>query len=409
MLGRRAANLGTFESLRRPAFRLFFFATLAQFAGMNAQQLARAYLIFDLTESYTLLAGVALAGALPNLVFSLLGGVLADRASKKLLLQIGQVGNAAIAISVGTVLAFGALEAWHLIVAAVAQGMVVSMSLPARQAIIPEIVGERRLMNAVSLNTAGMTMTRLTAPGVAGLIIAVVGAASLYFLMTGLFTLAVLFTARLPYEHRPVDRSSSAGQSLRDLGAGFTYIARERAVLLVLLLNLVMVMFSFPLLLLIAGFAEDVLGAGAFGLGLLLSIMGLGSLLGSLAIASLPPRRRGLLLIASAMLLGVSLLAFAASDVYWLSALIVVAFGVGHAGRMTLSNTLLLSYVDEALRGRVMSLYMMEFGIAQFGVFGIGLLAAAIGPQAAFAASALVLIVLAGGAYLFVPRLRHLE
>ena len=406
---RRRQRPRTFEALRDRTFRLFFITTLAQFWGLQAQQLARGYLVYDLTGSYAALGMVALLGALPNLVFALFGGVLADRLSKLRLLQVGQTLNAIIALSVGVLLATGTLRVEHLMIAAVVQGVGMSISMPARQAIIPEFVTPDRLTNAVSLNAAGMSSMRLVAPGIAGLVIALLGATTLYFLMSAMFILAVAVLAQIPYRHVPRDNPSPwshAGAEMRD---GVRYVRATPAVSLVLLINFAMVIFAMPLLQLIPGFAKDVLDAGPGRLGILVSVMGIGSLVGAMSIASLPDRRRGFLLIMSSVMLGAALLAFSLSTAYWLSLVLIVFFGVGHAGRLTLANVLLLAYTDAEYRGRVMSLYMMQFGVSQLGVFLIALLAAGAGARFAFALSAVLLLIVSIAAYLFLPRLRHLQ
>jgi MFS transporter, DHA1 family, staphyloferrin A biosynthesis exporter len=175
-------------------------------------------------------------------------------------------------------------------------------------------------------------------------------------------------------------------------------------------INVMVVITAMPYMFLLGGFVQDVLNRGADTQGLLLSISGIGSLAGSLVIASFPFKRRGALYLLGSALQGLLLfLAFAfAADVWVMGALFLV-MGVGQATRQSLSNVLVQTYVEDAYRGRVMSVYMLQFNLSQLGAFITGLLAAALGPRAALGGTSLALVVLALGALLFVPRLRNLE
>ena len=171
-LGRRAGSLRTFESLHDAGFRWFFLFTLGQFAALQTQMLAMSFLVYDLTGSFARLGLVALINAVPSLGFSLYGGVLADRTSRRLVLQVGQALQGALAAAVAVLLFLDLLRFEHLIVVVFLQGIAMALMMPARQAIIPEIAGEERLMNAVSLSAAGMTSMRLVAPAIGGMLLA---------------------------------------------------------------------------------------------------------------------------------------------------------------------------------------------------------------------------------------------
>jgi MFS family permease len=162
-------------------------------------------------------------------------------------------------------------------------------------------------------------------------------------------------------------------------------------------------------MMLMAGWVLDVLHGGPGGLGLLISIGGIGSLAGSLVIASLPSRNRGKLFLGGALLLGGTLILFSLSTMFWVSAAIMVFVGVGQSFRMSLSNVLIQSYVADEFRGRVMSIYMMEFSLTSFGTFLIGVLAEVIGPQIAVGGTAVGLVALTLILYVSSPRLRNLH
>jgi MFS family permease len=383
---------------------------------MNAQMFIRGYLVFELTGSYAMLGVISLANALPGIVFSLVGGVVADRVrSKKRLVQILQTFNVANTLAIGLLLAFGALDVWHLVAAAALQGGVMSLMMPSRQVLTQEVVGMDRLMNALALNTAGMNVNRLIMPAAAGGLMAALGGGTgiegaqyVYFLMCGMYLMSMVTLHFVVAPDVARSRGYSLGQAVGELVDGFAYARRDRVVLMLLIVNLLVVMGSMPYLQLLPGFAKSVLGTDAGSLGLLMSIQGIGSLAGSLVIASLPNRNRGRVLLIASSMVGVTLILFSASTLYWLSALILIAVGVAQAGRMALGQVLIQTYTEDQYRGRVQSIYFMEMSLMQFGTFGVGLLANVIGPQWAIGGTAGMVLIVSVFTLLFVPRFRNL-
>ena len=420
--GRR---LGTFDSLIEvPAFRWYMAAMVGNWASMQMQQVVRGFLVYNLTGSYAALGGMALANSAPRLVLALFGGVMADRMPKRLVLQGGQSFNAFLTLSIGLLLAFDLLRFEHLLISAVLQGISNSFTQPSRQALIPEVVGLGRLTNAVALNASGMNTMRLTAPAVAGMMLAFVDFEWVYFLMTGLYMAAVLALMRLP--RRPIEgyedsalgasRRTGSGEDrsgLRDIGDALRYLRGQRALALLLVVHLFIVVFSMPYQRLLPGFVHEVLSNSeqqtALRLGFLYTATGLGALTGSLVIASIPGRRRGKLLLYGTALMGASLLAFAVSEVFWLSAGIVIVMGLGQASRQALSQVLIQTHVTNEYRGRISSIMMMEMGLTSFGTFGFGVLASKLGIQEALGVAAVALMLVSAFVYVFVPRYRDLD
>ena len=422
--GRRGFSLRTFESLRHPAFRWFLASSLGAMSALNMQILVRGYLAFELTDSFSALGLIGLASAIPMLSLSVVGGVLADRIAKKRLLQIGQAGSAVMAIAIGLLVASGQLRFEHLFVASLLQGGVFALMMPASQAIVPEVVGRKGLMNAVSLNAAGMNFVRLLAPAAGGLLIAIVGASWVYFLMAGLYGLAIAALTRVPAALAPVavagdgavarrggllgDALHAAREGQRDLAAGVRYIVRDRDIFQLLAMNFVTSMIGLPFMVMLPGYVREVYGGGAGSLGLLIGVSGAGALAGALVVASLPERRRGLLMLLSAMLIGGSLVAFASTAQFWLGAVFMAVLGVGTAGRQALGAVLLHSYVDNAYRGRVMAVFMMQISLMLGAAFFVGLLAEVIGVRPALASLGVALMLAIGVFLLFSPRLRQM-
>jgi len=346
------------------------------------------------------------------LILSLFGGVIAERVQKKFVMLIGQAASAVVSLGVALTLTLGYLSAehvgswWILIIAGVLQGTIMGLMMPSRQAILPEIVGEEKLMNAVALNVLGMNTLRLLAPAASGFLIAALGFEAVYYATSGMYLMAVVFIAFLPLTST---MTVSGGGALADIKEGLQYVRRETNILLILAFTLFAVILSMPYMMLMPIFAVDVLKVGAQGMGILISVSGIGAIVGSLFLASLPNKKRGLMLLAGSLLLGLALVGFSFSSSWYLSLALIVFVGLGQTVRMTLSNTLIQYYVDDEYRGRVMSIYMMEFGLMGFGVFGAGVLAEAIGVQWAVGGFAMVLVLVSILALAFLPRIRKLD
>jgi len=405
-------NRRTFSSFKNRIYLLYFGALLGQMAAMNMQMLARSLLVYRLTGSGTILGIISVAHAIPMLIFSLFGGIIADRFQKKYVMLAGQSCSALIALAVGLSLHFGYLSAdiegswWILIVASILQGTIMGLMMPSRQSMLPEIVGEQQLMNAVSLNTLGTNTLRIIAPAVTGFLIDAFDFEAVYFSMAGMYLIAVVFILFLPLSSKIRVHTAKAITDIKD---GVQYIRKDRTILLLLLFTLMAVVLSMPYILLMPIFTEDILDVGATGMGVLLSVSGIGAIAGSLFLASSPNKRRGLLLLISSLIMGIALTGFAFSTNWYLSLVIIVFVGLGQTGRMTLGNTLIQYYVQNEYRGRVMSFYMMNFGLTSFGTFFAGVLADRLGAPWALGIFAITLIAMTLLAIVFLPRIRKLD
>jgi MFS family permease len=205
----------------------------------------------------------------------------------------------------------------------------------------------------------------------------------------------------------PADGQPRKG-GLSDLWAGLKYIRTDRVMAVLLGMNFITSLLAMPYLMLLPGYVEDVYGLGAGYLGLMITVSGGGALLGALVIASLPPVRRGLLLMASAILIGFALAAFASTDIYIFGLVLMVFVGIGTAGRQALGQVLIHNYVENEYRGRVMSVYMTQFAVMSLGVFVIGTLSELIGIRVVFASLGLLLVAVTTVLLFTMPRLRKL-
>ncbi|MBI2829722.1 MAG: MFS transporter [Chloroflexi bacterium] len=402
----------TFVSFKNSAYRFYYGGLLGQMTAMNMQQVANSLLIYRLTGSAAILGVMSLANAVSMLFLSLFGGTIADRVQKKYVMLIEQVSSAMVALGIALALTFGYLSQeragswWILVMTSFLQGAIMGLAMPSRQAIIREIVSNEQLMNAVALNTLAMSSLRLIAPGVAGFLIDALDFKAVYYAMTAMYLMSVVSIAFLPRTTRGAFRGSSP---LADIKGGFRYIISEPSISLVLLFTLFVVLLSMPYQQLMPIFTDDILKVGAKGLGILMSVSGIGAITSSLLLAPLPNKKRGLLLLASSFVLGLALVGFAFSGLWFVSLTLSVFIGLGQTGRMALSNILLQHYVRDEYRGRVMSIYMMEFGLTSFATFAAALLAEQVGVQWAVGSLAIVLVVMCLVVLAFVPRLRKLD
>ncbi len=194
-----------------------------------------------------------------------------------------------------------------------------------------------------------------------------------------------------------------------DIKQGLRYILRDRTIFTILILTLVIIILSMPYQMMLPIFADDILKVGATGMGLLMSVSGIGAMAGSLIIASLPNRKRGTMLLISAFILGISLAAFAFSQSIALSLGLMIFVGLGQSGRQTLGSTLLQSYSEKAFLGRVMSINMMDMGLSNMGTFMAGVLADNIGADWAIGSFSIGLAAISLFAFLFLRRITRLE
>jgi MFS family permease len=391
-----------FDAFSVVNYRWFFAALCGNFAAMNMQMFIRGWLVFEITGSYEKLGWMTAAGGVVGLFAAPLGGVVADRVrQKKHVLQIAGTANALLTLAVAVLIATGDLKFGHLLLTSVLQGLVMNAMMPSRQALTKDVVGLDRLTNAIALSTSGMNTARLLLPGLAGGMVAALGgghgyidpAKWVYFLMTALYVWSAAVMTMIDVEDR-AEPETPDGQLLQELKLGFRYVMDTPVILMLLGCNFLMVFFSLTYFMLLPGFAKDVLNAGPDRLGLIISISGVGSLAGSLYIASIANRRRARLLLSGALLMGIALLCFSLSTNFWLSVALLTLVGLGQAARMSLSNVLIQSYVDDAYRGRVMSIYMLEMSVLSISIYPISVLADIWGPQWAVGISAACLIVL---------------
>ena len=377
-------------------------------AGINMQMLARGQLAWDLTGDVFLVALVSSGFAPPILMFSLFGGTFADRWNRKRMIQYAQLVVSLVAGGVGISIVTGAVSIWILFGAALTQGFCWSFMMPARQAIIPQLVGERDLTNAIALNASGMALMTLSGPGIGGVAYAILGPAPTYFLMSGLMFVAFLMMSTVQTEGKPVERRrrENVFSSVWD---GLKYSYGNPTIFVLLLLTLATTMTSQSFRQLMPAQVDLIFGGGPTQLGILMSSIGVGALLGSLFIAGLTENvRRGIVLLAAGALAATAILMSTYITVFLVGIVAMLMLGIGDSGRRALNSALLLEQTDEEHRGRVMGIYMLNFGLRPIGAIPLGILAERTTLQTSFAVAGIVLAVSVLLVWVFAPRIRRL-
>jgi MFS family permease len=386
---RASGLLRPFVALENPNYRILWLSMIASFAGMQMQFVARGWLAYDLTGSFTQVGIVSMAWGIPQLLLSLPGGAVADRMDKRNLMLASQASMGVLAMITAVLITLGWISIPWLFVLGLAQGTVFAFNLPARQALLPEIVPQPQLMNALALNNAAMTGTGIIAPAVAGLLIGAWGVEGAYYLQAGMLVIVVALMLRLPHGTSHLAGAARRGNVLQEIMVGLRYIASSQTVRTLMLLALVPMLVGLPYNSLLPGFAVRELGLEAGGFGMMFTATGIGALAGSLVVATLSefPRKPLLQLVTGfgfgggLILLGVA----AHFSGYTGALLALVALGFFSTSYQTLCTTMMLNVTRQEFFGRVMSVYMLGFSVVPLMSAPIGMLADLISAKVTFA------------------------
>ena len=402
------ARITTFTSLKNRHYRWFWLGMLASFAAIHLQIVARNWLVYEMTGSALALGIVIAAWGFPILLLSLYGGAVADRVKKRDLLIVTQVANGVITLIIAVLIATGMIALWHLIAAAAVTGIIFAFHVPARLAIIPELVRKRELLNAIALNSTGMNLSRFVGFAIGGALLGFIGVAGVYYVVVFCFFVSAALLFMLPVVEKVRPRAVTSIKV--DLVAGLRYIYHSDLMRSLLAMAFVSIAFGLPYMNLMPVFAVDIFDVGEFGLGLLLGMAGLGALIGSLIIASLGDfRRKGPLLMGLALGFGATVALFGLSGSYPLSLVLLIAVGLLGAGYLAVNNTLIQSNVPREVLGRVMSIYVMTFAMMPLGTLPLGAVSDAIGAQLAIGAGGVIVVLFTLGMAIFYRNLRRLE
>ena len=380
-LGNRLKRFGreTFTSFEVRNYRLYYIGQIISTSGTFMQSIAQAWLVLKLTNSGAALGIVSALQYIPVLFFGPLGGVMADRVSKRTILYFTQSAAGILAIILGVLVASNQVALWMVYILAFCLGWVNVFDNPTRQTFVVEMVGEDRLRNAVTLYSTLVNLSRVIGPAIAAALIALVGLAPCFIINGISYAAVVIMLSRMrPSElHITPPLPKSKGQ----LQEGFRYVLSMPILRDILLMMTLVGMLTYEFQVSLPLMAQHIFNAGASGLAFLTGSFGLGAVVGGIAVASQRRNTPSLLVIAG-FLFGATVLGAAFMPSLVLSGLVLVMAGICSIFFTSLGNTILQLTSSPQMRGRVMSFWSIAFlGSTTIGGPAVGWFAQAAGDR----------------------------
>jgi MFS family permease len=396
------------RALRHRNYRLFFGGQIVSLVGTWITRVATSWLVYRLTGSELLLGLVAFAGQIPLLIVAPFGGVLGDRWDRRRILIVTQLLSALQSLALAVLVFSDRITVPLLIGLQIVQGLINSFDTPARQAFVVELVEEPDdLPNAIALNSSMFNASRIIGPTIAGILIVAVGEAWCFLLDT--FSYVAVIFSLLAMQVARRERPGVRPHMIDELRAGLRYITGFAPVGALLAQVALVSIMGMPYAVLMPVIAGDVLHGGPGTLGLLMTSVGAGALLGTIYLAARHTvLGLGKVITVATVTLSVGLIAFSFSNTLAVSLSILPFVGAGMMLQAASANTILQTIVDENLRGRVMAFYSMAvLGTQPIGSLMAGALADRIGAQRTILAGAVACLI--GGLWFAARRKRLAE
>ena len=383
-------------ALHSPLYRRYWLGSLASIGATQLLVLGKGWLVFDLSGSPLQLGLLGAAGAVPQILVTLFGGVVADGLDKRRVLMVTSLVIASLLMLLAALDFTRVVRVWHVITIAALIGLTSGFDWPARQAFFPSLIARKQMMSAVALNSVLWQGTRMIIPAIGGIVIAAFGTAVVFFAASLGFLTMFLVLATLPVEHRATTR----GSSLQRFVEGFRYIASTRLFAVLIPLTFISTFFGVSYIQLMPAFA-DILGVGERGFGFLVSASGVGSVTGTaLVVGFQHSRRLGWILLGSSTCSALALLAFSAatglaeglSNAYVYAISCVTLVGLFNSMYLISSMTVLQMRVPDELRGRVMGIHGITFSLIPLGALFGGSVASAFTPPIAVLIGASIIL-----------------
>jgi predicted MFS family arabinose efflux permease len=348
-----------FKAFAYRDFRIMWFGACTSSIGTLMQTFAQAWLVLQLTNSPFLLGLDSFLGSIPIVLFSLVGGVFADRTERQKLLLGSQFVQMACAFLLASLFATGVIKIWHILTLSFVVGTAQSFGGPAYSALIPTLVKTEDLPNAIALNSIQFNVARVLGPTVGGVALALLGA-SWCFGLNGVSFIAVIISLLIIHPHFvPTKSGESVLSSMKE---GFHFIRNQAAMEALIVLAFMMTLLAFPLIVFLPVFAKDVFHGGPNLYTILLVCSGLGSICGALTVAWLGKHKHmGLLVLLMLLGLGVLISAFALSHTLVLSCILIFFAGAMLLAVFTSIGSLVQMIAPDNMRGRVLSVYNVAF------------------------------------------------
>ena len=380
-----SARIPALASLSHRNFRLYWTGLLVAIMGWQMLTFTQLWLVYELTHSTVYVGLVGGVNGASNIALSIFGGVFADRLDKRRLLLLTQAMMSGLSLVLAILTVTGAVNVWHVLIIAGLTGVTAAFDSPARQALIPYLIDDRRdLSNAVALSSSVWSAARIIGPAIAGVLIAVTGPAICFFVTSFGYAAMVLALRQLRLDPAAVKQVKL--RILSEMREGWSYVLRNRVFLVLIGMTFLNSLLGFSYVYLLPVFSKDILHVGSSGYGLLMTVSGVGAVCGTIAVASVSHRgHRGKILIAGSFVFGALLAAFGFSESYTFSLSVLALAGFFNSLYMTNVVTLLQTLVPDALRGRVMGIYSLTWSLMPIGGMQSGLLAGVVGAPLAVA------------------------
>jgi MFS family permease len=395
----RASLQSIFAALRHRNFRLFLTGQFISLCGTWMQTIAQGWLVLQLTNSAFAVGLVTALGSLPILLFSLYGGVIADRVNKRRFILLLQSLMLAEALTLAILTALHLITVQWVMGLAVFSGLLTAFEVPTRQAFVAEIVEREDLMNAIALGSSAFNLARVIGPALAGALIATAGLAACFFANAASYLAVIASLLRMEVKG---SRASAAAPLWTALREGFSYVFGHRWPRALIIIVATFSIFGFSFVPLMPVFARDALGLDASGYGAMVASIGIGAVGAAFFMAAFGDRvRQSRLVLGSSTLFGAVLFAASLAPEFWSAVALFTATGGVMALNGIAANTMLQSEAPNELRGRIMGFYsFMVLGLAPFGSLQAGWLAEHFGVRVAFGLGGVVcLLVVVGVAW----------
>jgi MFS family permease len=367
-----------FSALYARDFRLFWFGQIISLSGTWMQSVAQSWLVYSLTKSPLYLGIIASVASFPILLFTLIGGMVADRYPKRNILILTQALSVIPALLLGILTETGTVTVVHVGILAAFLGTVNAFDVPARQAFLAEVVDKSSITNAIALNSAAFNGARIIGPVIAGIAISLLGIPACFYLNAASFIAVIFALSRIKARGTLSTRS---GSFLKEISGGWHFVIREKPVFYIMMLISLFSLFGIPYMTLLPVLAGEILNVGVKGLSLLVASAGAGSLLAAIMIAFKGQvEKKDTIIRLSGLIFSGALLSLSFSRNFYISLFFIFVAGWGIVSYLATCNSYIQNRVPDALRGRVMSLYTLVFlGFAPLGNSFVGFAAEAAG------------------------------
>ena len=321
------------------------------------------------------------------------------------MIQMVQAGQVILAASIATLLLTDTLIWQHMLIASVIQGGLFSFMMPVRQVMIPKMVGRELMSNAMSLNAAAMSLTAMAAPAIGGVLYWQLGPEGVYIVVAALNVVAVLVTGMIG--KFPPNPNAPRRSVLASWIEGFRHVSTRKTLMQVMIFSGVAALLTMPFRMMLPPIAIDLYDASEVETGILVGVVGVGSLIGALGIANLRSgQKRGMILLMTSVASGVAFVLFSSLPIYWVGIILMIPVGFAEVGRFALGQALSMELTDDEHRAHVASLFMMSFSVVALGMLPLGIAMELVGAQASMMGLGVILLV---SSVLFMGTMRGLR